>query len=86
MAGEVETHAGNPATNWHDIIERAAWTAVQAFAGAIPSAALIEAISEVDLSTLETLALAGFGAAGSALLSFVKTLAQEKLRFRDTRA
>jgi hypothetical protein len=40
----------------------------------------MEAIAEVDISALETFLFAGLGAAGSSLLSFFKTVAQERLK------
>lgn len=66
-------------TDWKNVLSRAGWTAIQAFVGSIPTAAFIEAITEADLTTLETLAFAGIAAAGSSILSFIKTLSQERL-------
>jgi hypothetical protein len=67
------------ALDWSNIYRRAAWTAAEAFTGAIPTAAFIEAITKIDLSSLETLAMAAVASTVSALLSFVKTLATEQL-------
>ena len=73
-------------TNWHDIMERGLWTAVQAFAGSLTTATLAQTIAEVDISGLETIALSALGASVAAVLSFVKTIAQEKLAVTATRA
>ena len=52
---------------------------MQSFIGSLPSAAIIEAVSEVDISAIETMILAGLASVSSALLSLVKTVAQEQL-------
>lgn len=86
MAGERATHPGKPGINWYDVLERAAWTAAQSFLGAISTVELARAVTSTDIQTLETLLLAGAGAAVAALASFLKTLAQERLNNLDTRA
>lgn len=67
--------------NWYDILERAAWTFVQGALGAIT---VIPAVSDVGgWAALGAAALTG---GVGALLSFLKTIAQEKLDVPDTRA
>jgi len=72
--------------NWNDIIERAGWTALQAGLSAIPVAQVATAITETDIDSLEQLALVGLGAAVGAIVSFIKTIAQERLGLIETRA
>lgn len=67
--------------NWHDILERALWTALQGALAALPITELI-----TDVSGLKALGIAALTGAGAALLSFIKTLAQERLGLIDTRA
>lgn len=71
--------------NWGDILERASWTGVQSFLGALATTEVAGAIGEADLDTLQALALSAFGASVAALISFFKTVAQERLAKLDTR-
>jgi len=71
--------------NWADIAERAGWTAVQGALSALPVAQVTAAITEADISGLEQLGLAALGGAVAAGLSFIKTVAQERLAKLDTR-
>ena len=64
-------------TDWHDVVERAFWTAIQAFVGALSATTLIDVDGQVLLAAL--------AAAFAALLSFLKTLALERLKMLDTR-
>lgn len=73
-------------TNWHDILERGVWTAVQAFTGSIVATPIAATIAGLDVSSLEAIALSALGASVAAVLSFLKTLAQERLSVPDTRA
>jgi phosphoribosylformimino-5-aminoimidazole carboxamide ribonucleotide (ProFAR) isomerase len=59
--------------NWKNILERAAWTFVQAFLAVFG----VSAVS--DLEALKSAAVAGVAAGVAALLSFIKTVAQERL-------
>jgi len=59
--------------NWKNILERAAWTFLQGFLGVFS----VGVIS--DLDALKATGVAALGAGIAALLSFVKTVAQEKL-------
>jgi hypothetical protein len=73
--------------NWKDILERASWTALQAGLAAIPVAQLTAAFTEgVDITTIQQLALVGLGAAVGAFVSFIKTVAQERLGVLETRS
>ncbi len=72
--------------NWKDVLERAAWTAAQAFLGAVPPSQVVAAIETADVSQLEAFGLSAAAAAIAAVLSFAKTIAQEKLGVFDTRA
>ena len=83
--GEVAVHPGSPDTNWRDVFERMAWTAAQAFVGAIPATLFIDAMLQGSMTNLQTVAASGIAAAGASVLSFVKTLAQERLAYLDTR-
>lgn len=71
--------------NWHDILERAAWTAVQAGVAAVPVAQVSAAIAGGEIDALAQLGLAALGAGSAALISFIKTLAQERLGAIETR-
>lgn len=71
--------------NWADILERAGWTAVQGALSAIPVAQITAAITEANIDGLEQLGLAAVGGAVAATLSFLKTVAQERLGRFDTR-
>ena len=67
--------------NWHDVLERAAWTAVQ---GSIAADTVLPAITDVTgWAVLGNAALIG---GLSSLLSFIKTVAQSRLSALDTRA
>lgn len=68
-------------TNWQDIIERAVWTAVQAAVSVVTVVPLI-----TDVAGWEAAGVAAASAAAASLLSFVKTLAQERLSVPETRA
>lgn len=59
--------------DWKNILERAAWTFVQAFTSSLAAAAWL------NIDALQAAAIAG----GSALLSFLKTLAQERLAAKN---
>ena len=65
--------------DWPNILERAAWTAIQGALAAVPVAQLTASITGGDLAGLEQLGLAALGGGVAALLSFVKTVAQERL-------
>lgn len=65
--------------DWKNILERAAWTAVQAAVAAVPVAQLTAVILGGDVSSLQQLVLSGVSAAVGAALSFLKTVAQERL-------
>lgn len=67
--------------NWTDILERAAWTAVQ---GAIGAITVVPVVTDVD-GWEALIVAAGTGAAAS-LVSFLKTLAQERLGKFETRS
>ena len=67
--------------NWHDIIERAVWTFVQGAVGAITAVPLV-----TDLHGWEAAGVAAATGGVSALLSLLKTMAQERLSMVDTRA
>ena len=71
--------------NWRDITERAAWTAVQAGVASVPVSQVAAAISGGEIDALAQVGLAALGAASAALISFVKTLAQERLGVLVTR-
>lgn len=64
--------------NWSDIYERAAWTALQGFLGTLTAVS----ITDVDRELL----ISAAAAAVAALLSFFKTVAQERIEQLDTRA
>jgi len=66
--------------NWNDILERAGWTFVQAFVGTFGAISLISDLSEIA-GAADAAAAAGL----SAVLSFVKTVAQERLAIPETR-
>lgn len=72
-------------TDWNDVIERGLWTAVQAFVGAITTTELAQAVADIDISGMQAIALSGAGAGVAALVSFIKTVAQERLTRLDTR-
>lgn len=65
--------------SWQNILSRAGWAALWGFTGAIPVAQLTAAFADGSISTLQQLAAAGVGGGMGALLSFFKTLAQEKM-------
>lgn len=67
--------------NWYDILERAAWTAVQGALGAVTAIPLL-----TDTHGWSVLGLAAATGAMGALFSFLKTMAQERLSGLDTRA
>jgi hypothetical protein len=60
--------------DWHDIAERALWTAAQAFVGALPSGFVF-----TDISAWRVAALAGVAAGIGFLVSVVKNLARQRL-------
>lgn len=72
--------------NWKDILERAAWTALQGGISAIPVAQIAAALTDVNIDALTQLLLVGVGGAVASLLSFLKTVAQERTAVLDTRA
>ncbi len=59
--------------DWKNILSRAAWTVLEAFASVMIAAGAF------DLNALEAAAIG----AGAAALSFLKTLAQEQLAKRQ---
>lgn len=60
--------------NWYDILERALWTAIQAFLGALPAGFTLS-----DLGAWKVAGLAGIGAGVAFLISMVKNLAKQRL-------
>lgn len=60
--------------NWKNILSRAAWTFVQA---ALTTFTAIEIVFDVE--SIKAALIASAVAGGSALLSFIKTIAQEAL-------
>jgi len=60
--------------NWKDILERALWTAVQAFLGVLPPGFWI-----TDISALKAAAIAGIGAGIAFLISVLKNMAKQRL-------
>jgi hypothetical protein len=60
--------------NWHDIFERAGWTAIQAFLGALPAGFTL-----ADLGAWKVAGLAAIGAAVAYLISVIKNLAKQRL-------
>jgi len=72
--------------NWYDILERAGWTAVQGALASIPVAQLSAAIAGGEIDALAQLGLTAVGAGVGAAVSFIKTVAQERLAKLDTRA
>lgn len=69
--------AGN--MDWSNVLERAGWTSVQAGLAAIPVAQVTAAVSGGELEAVATLGLAFLGAAIGGALSFIKTIAQDRL-------
>jgi hypothetical protein len=67
--------------NWLDVLERAGWTALQAAVATITMVPLL-----TDVAGWEGVAVAAATAAVAALVSFVKTLAQERLGVLETRS
>ena len=67
--------------NWHDILERAGWTFVQGALGAITAVPLV-----TDVAGWEAAGVAAATGGISAVVSFLKTLAQERLGRFETRA
>ena len=67
--------------NWNNIIERAAWTFAQAFVAAFSIG--LTGWTQGDWTALKTAALSGAVAGAAALLSLIKTIAQEKLGGSD---
>ncbi len=63
--------------NWKDIFERMVWTFVQAFAASL----VVGAIRTDGVDLLIDAYVAGSAAA----LSFIKTVAQERIKTLDTR-
>jgi len=68
-------------TNWRDILERAAWTAVQAAVATVTTVPML-----TDVAGWEALGVAAATAGVGAVLSFVKTIAQERLGMIETRS
>ena len=68
-------------TNWKDVIERAIWTAVQSAVSVVTVVPLI-----TDVEGWQAAGVAAASAAAASLLSFLKTLAQERLSVPETRA
>jgi hypothetical protein len=66
--------------NWHDILERAGWTFIQGAVGAITAVPLV-----TDISGWEAVGVAAATGGVSALLSLLKTMAQERLGIIETR-
>ena len=65
--------------DWSNVLERAGWTSLQAAIAAVPVTQVTLAITGGDIDTLTQLGLAALGAAVGAALSFVKTVAQERM-------
>jgi len=63
---------------WNDVIERAAWTFVQAFLGAFPIAGI-----GTDLAAWKAAALSGLAAGIAALISLIKNVAKQRLAVLD---
>ena len=61
--------------NWTNILERAGWTLVEGFIIGIPAT-----LALADLVMWKEILLGGALAAGLAGVSFIKTLAQERLK------
>lgn len=59
---------------WGDVVERAAWTALQAFLSAFAGS---EALTNLD--SLRSTLLAGAVAAGAALISLAKNIVKQHL-------
>ncbi len=68
-------------TDWHDVLERSVWTFIQGFIGAVTAVPLV-----TDTSGWTAVAVAGATGGVSAVLSLLKTLAQERLGKFDTRS
>ena len=66
--------------NWYDILERAGWTFVQGAIGAVTTVPLV-----TDVEGWEALAVAAATGGVASLVSFIKTLAQERLGKFETR-
>lgn len=66
--------------DWYDIFERAGWTFIQGFLGAVTAIPLV-----TDINGWKAVAVAGATGGLSAVASFLKTLAQERLSRFDTR-
>lgn len=59
--------------NWSNVVERAVWTFVQGFL------AVFTVSNIADVQALKAAGLAGVTGGVAALLSFIKTVAQERL-------
>lgn len=60
--------------DWHDILERALWTAVQAFLGALPPGFTL-----TDFGVAKVAAIAGITAGVAFLISVLKNVAKQRL-------
>ena len=67
--------------NWYDILERAGWTFVQ---GALGAATVVPVVT--DIAGWEAFGVAAATGGISAVVSFLKTLAQERLSKFETRS
>lgn len=65
--------------NWGNILERAGWTFVQGTLGSLTTVAVADALTSLNVESLTALGLAALGGGTAALLSFIKTVAQERL-------
>ena len=68
-------------TDWRDVLERAGWTAVQAAVASVTAVPLL-----TDAAGWEALVVASATAGVAALVSFIKTVAQERLGVLETRS
>ena len=67
-------------TNWRDVFERAVWTFVQGAVAVVTAVPLI-----TDIEGWAALGVAAVSGGVAAVLSFLKTFAQERLALPDTR-
>lgn len=67
--------------NWQDVFERAGWTFVQGALGAVTAIPIV-----TDVEGWAAVGVAAVTGGISSLVSFVKTVAQERLIVPETRA
>lgn len=68
--------------NWRNILSRAGWAALWAAISAAPIAEISLAVANADLPGLKRLGLSALAAGIAAVLSFIKTVAAEKMEQR----